>query len=158
MSVESNFLLRCQDEKQIEVAKSYPVNLNGRGQNYPIAKKMEVMGNDIELYNCLCIDDFEKYLIDWCIYIAENTPDLRFDAHGGFTVDTDGYTVIHKINYENATLTIETSSGYEEYEDEEDEEDEYEDDEYDEDWDEESGMSTSITVYKLIDGKLILSE
>ena len=150
MSVESNFSLRCQDKKQVEAAEQYPVNLTGRGQKYPISEEMEVDGNDIELYNCLCIDDFDKYLIDWCIYIAENTPNLGFDADGEFTEDTDGYTIIHKIKYDNETLTVETSSGYEDYD---------EDDWNEEDNDnEEGGMCTTVSVYKLVDGKMIVSK
>lgn len=142
MSVESIFYLRCQGKKQVEIARKYPINLSGRGQEYPISEEMKVKGDTIELYNCLCIDDFEKYLIDWCVYIAEQTPNLGFEAHGEFTVDSDGYTIKHNIKFEKEIFTVKTESGYEDYGDEGDD-------------NEESGLEISVIVYKLIDGRLV---
>ncbi|WP_155829252.1 hypothetical protein [Butyrivibrio sp. AD3002] len=86
----------------------YDKCLSGNGQNYPISSIFKINGKKIEICNNLCIDDFERYLIDWCIFVAEQLPETDFNATGNFIEDTGGSTINHKMSFKNGILTVNT--------------------------------------------------
>lgn len=118
MSVSSSVEYFFSKKEQLDVAKKFTYQLNGRGQeNLDIVDLMELdyENKRLNLYNCFCEADFIWIVPELSEFIARKVPLSDFTCQADFLNEVGGETIDYEISYKEGIL----DTGYYGYEDRE---------------------------------------